>query len=238
MTEIQEYYYFSQEDKRLRYGDDRLISIGTKHTVEGKIALCKNGLHASKSILDALGYAPGNILWGVKLSGEVIEGDDKLVASEREYLWELDCTELLQEFSRWCALEVLHLWDAPDVVKEFLQTGDKSLAVPAADAAYAAYAARDAYAAYAARAAADAARAAYAARDAYAADAARAAAYAADAADAAAAYAVAAYAADAAAYAAYAAADAARAAYADAAADAREKQEDKLQAMIVGARNV
>lgn len=28
---------------------------------------------------------------------------------------------------RWSALQVVHLWDAPDVVVEFLQSGDESL---------------------------------------------------------------------------------------------------------------
>ena len=133
----------------------------------------------------------------------------------------------LRLFARQAALSVSHLWDMPDLVREYLVTGNETLRVEArrlslaaapcpgtaaadaaADAAYAAYAA--AYAA--ADAAADAAYAAAYAADADAADAAYAAAYAADADAAYAAYA-AAYAADA--DAAYAAAAAAYAADAD-----------------------
>jgi hypothetical protein len=39
------------------------------------------------------------------------------------------------EFARRCALDVAHLWDAPDVVRRFLETGDESLRYAAWDAA-------------------------------------------------------------------------------------------------------
>jgi hypothetical protein len=35
--------------------------------------------------------------------------------------------EQQSEFARWCALQVTHLWDAPDVVCEFLETGNEDL---------------------------------------------------------------------------------------------------------------
>jgi hypothetical protein len=54
----------------------------------------------------------------------------------------IDATELLREFSRWCALRVIDKWDAPTVVREYLETGDESLRkeaeVVAAEAAAAA----------------------------------------------------------------------------------------------------
>ncbi len=37
---------------------------------------------------------------------------------------ELDVSRLLRGYARWCAQRVLHLWDAPDAVKQFLFTGD------------------------------------------------------------------------------------------------------------------
>ncbi|PHS02823.1 MAG: hypothetical protein COA78_20495 [Blastopirellula sp.] len=37
-----------------------------------------------------------------------------------------------------CALDVLHLWDAPDVVVEYLNTGDESIREAAYSAAYSA----------------------------------------------------------------------------------------------------
>ena len=60
----------------------------------------------------------------------------------------------IRQFARDCALDVIHLWDAPSVVKEYLETGDEKLRDAARDAAWdAAWAA-----AMAARAAAMAAR--------------------------------------------------------------------------------
>ncbi|MCB7127908.1 MAG: hypothetical protein J3T61_00015, partial [Candidatus Brocadiales bacterium] len=84
--------------------------------------------------------------------------------SERTVLWRLDIEDLLRDFTRRCALDVVDLWDAPDVVVRYLKTGDESLrdaaraaARDAKDAARAA--ARDAKdaAGAAARAAKDAA---------------------------------------------------------------------------------
>ncbi len=152
-------YYFSNVEKRLRYGDKRSISDGVTHEVSGPIVLCEAGLHASSHPFDALNYAPGPILWEVELGGEILHGSDKLVAAKRTYLRHFDATALLREFSRECALDVVHLWDAPEVVIHYLKTGDESLRDAASAAAWAARAALDA----ASAAARDAARAAWAA---------------------------------------------------------------------------
>ena len=175
----------------------------------GKLAMCEKGLHASKHPLDALKYAPGFTLCLVDLDGEILEQHDKCCASKRLIISRFDAKPLCLQFARDVASDVLHLWDAPQVVKDFLVTGKN------ADAAYAAADATARAAADAAYAAADAARAAYAAARA-AADAAYAAADATARAAADAAYA-AAYAARAAADAAYAAAYATARAAADAA---------------------
>ena len=47
----------------------------------------------------------------------------------------------IRHFSRLCALDVIHLWDAPEVVRRYLETGDESLRQEARDAAEAAEAA-------------------------------------------------------------------------------------------------
>ena len=94
---------------------------------EGPIALCKSGLHASVDILDALRYAPGPILHRVELDGEIIEDEDKLVASRRKILWSVDLTDTLRAFARACALDVVHLRDCPDIVRQYLETGDESI---------------------------------------------------------------------------------------------------------------
>ena len=96
--------------------------------------MCREGLHASKRIMDALKYAPGATFCRVECGGEIIHDTDKLVCTERTILWRVDATEILREFARRCALDVIHLWDAPDIVVRYLNTGDESLrdAAPAA----------------------------------------------------------------------------------------------------------
>jgi len=108
---------------------------------DGSVVPCESGLHASKRAIDALRYAPHEeriVLCRVEVAGTVIEhGDDKLAASERRILWRLDgdtTDRVLREFARWSASRVLHLWDAPPVVRQWLETGDESLR----DAAWAA----------------------------------------------------------------------------------------------------
>jgi hypothetical protein len=162
----QTYYYFCGEDRKLRYGDNRPIVVGETLKVDCAPMLCEQGLHASKRLIDALSYAPGSILCKVKLGGTIVHGDDKSVATERTVIAMADCTDVLREFARKCALDVIHLWDAPDVVVECLKTGNES--IRAAARAAAADAARNAdaacAAAYAAAYAADAvSNAAYAA---------------------------------------------------------------------------
>ncbi len=104
-----------------------------RHT--GDLELCTSGLHASTDIMDALKYAPGGTLCRVECGGEVIESDDKRVCSQRKILWRFDATETMREFARWCALQVIDLWDAPDVVRNYLETGDEDLRAAAGAAA-------------------------------------------------------------------------------------------------------
>ena len=165
-------WYFSDESRRLRYGDGRKIAVGVKHTVDCVPVLCKSGLHASVRAIDALEYAPGPIIWRVELGGTINHENDKCSATKRTYVaGGVDATETLRAFARACALDVVHLWDAPQVVKDYLVTGDESLRASAWAAAMAAAwaaaswaAARDAASWAAARAAASWAAARGAAR--------------------------------------------------------------------------
>ena len=191
---------------------------------DGPIIPCKLGLHASEHPLDALEYSPGSRLHRVELDGDLQpHGNpvDKWVGRRRKILATIDAEYLLREFTRWCALQVIDLWDAPLMVRDYLKTGNESLREAARYAAW--YAVREAAeAAEAARAAGEAAGAARETAEAagYAAEAARAAGYAArDAAWAAR------YAARAARYTARAAREAARDA-------ARTAQRDKLLEMV------
>ena len=147
----QPYWHFCHGDKdgiaRLGYGDNRQVKVGETLTVAGEPGLCEHGLHASIDLWDALVYAPehahgfGWSLCRVELSGEVVHGDEKSVASARKVIAMLNTgatDKLLRDYARWCALQVIHLWDAPSIVRQYLETGDASIrdaAWTAADAA-------------------------------------------------------------------------------------------------------
>jgi hypothetical protein len=49
------------------------------------------------------------------------------VSAKRKILWRVDGEAVLRAFARWCALQVIDKWGAPDVVVEFLRTGDEKL---------------------------------------------------------------------------------------------------------------
>lgn len=95
---------------------------------DGEVIMCGvGGLHASREPLDALRYAPGSMIHRVEVWGDVEERPDKLVGRHRRILWSADATDPLRAFSRWCASSVIDAWDAPDVVHQFLETGDEAL---------------------------------------------------------------------------------------------------------------
>jgi len=137
---------------RLRDGRP-LPAVGEVLRHDGPLVPCKSGLHFSERAIDALRYAPGAMAHRVRGGGEMRPHDgDKWCARERTILWSVDAEALLGEFSRRCALDVVHLWNAPPVVLAFLRTGDKTLRTAAWAAARAAWAAAGA-ATWAARAA-------------------------------------------------------------------------------------
>lgn len=104
---------------------------------DGKPILCKQGLHASVDPFDALEYAPGATLCLVECGGEIVLDTDKLVCTERTIIARMDATDMLRYFARMQALSVVHLWDAPDVVLDYLMTGDESIRAAAWYAAWA-----------------------------------------------------------------------------------------------------
>ena len=130
-------WHFLRNDGKLRDGRDAPPD-GEWLVHDGPVIPCESGLHASENILDALHNAPGNIICRVELRGGIQEhGDpvDKLVGRERRILWRLNAEtgeRVLREYARWAALQVIDLWDAPDVMREYLVTGDESIR----DAAY------------------------------------------------------------------------------------------------------
>ena len=102
---------------------------------EGRVVMCESGLHASRHPFDALQYAPGPILCRVECEDIFTEDDDKLVCRRRRIIKRVDYTGLCWQAARRYALDVIHLWDAPDVVRRYLETGDESLRAAAWDAA-------------------------------------------------------------------------------------------------------
>ena len=106
------------------------------------IVICETGLHWSRHPMDALQYAPGPNLCLVEVNRIVTEQTDKGVSHERKIGARFDATDLLWDMARWSSLQVIHLWDAPQVVRDYLTTGDESLRAAARAAAW--DAARDA----------------------------------------------------------------------------------------------
>lgn len=103
---------------------------------DGECCLRNSGLHASDTLLDAVGYAPGSTVCRVAVHG--IEGReyDKFVARERCILWRVkNADHILRAFARKAALSVAHLWDTPDVMRQYLETGDESIKAEARAAA-------------------------------------------------------------------------------------------------------
>ena len=107
-------WHFIGEDKRLGNGDGRLVEVGQTLECEGEPALCSNGMHGSARLIDALKYASGPIVCRVEIEGDVIEGDDKLCGRRRTVLWMLDATRLLHEFACQSAEDALALVEQPD----------------------------------------------------------------------------------------------------------------------------
>jgi hypothetical protein len=131
LSEPMKAWYFCKQDPAGQHiglqRDGLPLVIGETRRHDGPLVLCKSGLHASTQAIDALNYAVGPIACRVDCGGETVAGDDKLVCRERTVLAAIDATEVLRAFARRCALDVIDSWDAPAVVRQYLQTGDESL---------------------------------------------------------------------------------------------------------------
>ena len=92
-------WHWVSADRMTRYDPRVPVVVGETLRVDGDIALCERGLHASVKALDALYYAPGPICCRVRLGGTIIHGNDKVVASERTVLWMFDATNVLHEMA-------------------------------------------------------------------------------------------------------------------------------------------
>ena len=122
------YYYFASKDRRLRYGDNRLIEEGVTHTVEPSLDRCDHALHAYRRAIDALRYAHGPVICTVELGGEILHGDTRSIATKRTYLEVIDGESLISKFCRRCDLDTLELWErlfgGPGSIRSHLGTGN------------------------------------------------------------------------------------------------------------------
>ena len=133
---------FLRADRRLGYGDGRMVEVGVPLEIYGPPVLCARGIHACRRAIDALKYAESAIVARVECGGEIVEGDDKLTCTRLIPVAIFDATDALRHFARLCALDVIEKWDAPEIVRRYLETGDESIREAAWDAGLAA--ARDA----------------------------------------------------------------------------------------------
>ena len=105
---------------------------------KGPVVKCQSGLHASRKALHALDYAPSLICHRVECDDIVAEDDTKLVCRRRRIAGTMDADRtdaILSRFSRQCALSVIDKWNAPDIVRRYLVTGDESIRAAAREAA-------------------------------------------------------------------------------------------------------
>ena len=97
--------------------------------------------------MDALGYAPGPILYLVEVK-DYINFFNIVAAKHRTYLAECDATELLRKFARKQALisieKIKPYTDKYNLIVDYLETGDENLREEAQAAAQAAQAAAQA----------------------------------------------------------------------------------------------
>ena len=120
-------WHFLESKGHLSNGDSRKVRPGRWLVHHGDLVLCVSGLHASVMVLDALKYALGSVVCRVECSGEITHSTDKLVCTRRRILWWVDSRTVLRQFACKCALDVIGMWDPPDVVTRYLRSMDESL---------------------------------------------------------------------------------------------------------------
>jgi len=124
-------YYFAPNDNKLRYGDNREIVIGKMHTIKGIPKLCETGLHGSVKALDALKYAPGDMLYIVDITRNLDIGDDKICGQRRKYIIGFNTEKMLREFARKQALinieKIKPYTKEYDLILQWLKTGEEDI---------------------------------------------------------------------------------------------------------------
>ncbi len=88
-------YKFLTEGYKAMHGNFQ-YAVGQTYVHSGDIELREAGFHASKETRDAIQYCNGSHLVEVELGGRIIEGKDKVVASEITISRELDIVKELE----------------------------------------------------------------------------------------------------------------------------------------------
>ena len=115
-AETIEAWHWLRSDSCLNYPPHTKVEVGQTLKLDGaEPVLCEQGLHASLRALDALNYAPGEIVCRVRLGGVIVHGGDKCVASERTVLWMADATNVLHEITCQYAEEALRIAKVDDL---------------------------------------------------------------------------------------------------------------------------
>ena len=109
-------WHFLNNNKKLGHGDGRAVVKGRILKCKGPIMLCECGLHASIKVLDALYCSTSSqrSLCRVELSGDILFGDNKVVASERKVITRLNTKQtenILREFACRVAEDVLPVFE-------------------------------------------------------------------------------------------------------------------------------
>ena len=116
-------YWFSREDGTTKHLEDP-AEVGKTHTFEGDPVPCQAGLHFSPTPWDAVQYACGPIMWEVEGPDDAVpHGDpiDKHAGKWRKYLRRVDLAKTCRLFAAQEALSVVDKWDAPAIVREYLE---------------------------------------------------------------------------------------------------------------------
>lgn len=93
-------------------------------TYTGNIEWCRTGLYASRKPSQALEFAEDRrTLCVVECEDIEKEEADKFVCRRRRILLRIDTAKIMREYTRLCALSVIHLWGAPKTVVKHLTDG-------------------------------------------------------------------------------------------------------------------
>lgn len=106
-------YHFLKADFRAGEGDEPPWEIGETRTVAepARLGLCHYGYHFSKTLWDALSYAPGPLATLVEVPDNSIYEHDKGVAISRTLISAINIDRDLRLFACDCAERVLYLYE-------------------------------------------------------------------------------------------------------------------------------